>query len=471
MVNKALNIVQISVRDIGGGAERVAWGLYDAYRQLGLKSRFVVGYKFSNDPQLVRLPNQEYYSKWVRFWRDQGDNLSPYLTVRGAWQLQALLYGLGQPQRWINTQRGCEDFDFPGVWHLFESLTDLPDIVQCHTLHGGYFDLRALPWLSHRTHVILTLHDAWLMTGHCAYSFDCERWQSGCGQCPYLGTYPSLTRDNTAYNWQRKQAILTRSKIYISTPSDWLMQKAVKSLLVPAIQEARVIPNGIDLSIFQPADQQSAREALGLPQNAAILLFVANGIRHNSWKDYQTLRNCLALIAERASHQNLYLIALGEAGPSERIGAAEIHFVPYQKNPRTIARYYQAADLYLHAARADTFPTTVLEALGCGTPVIATAVGGIPEQIKSLEIGYSRLKGYSPQEATGILVAPGDAKQMAQSVLFLLNSPKLRRQLSDNAARDAQARFNLEQQVNAYLEWYQQIVNEPNQDKNALSHS
>ena len=97
---------------------------------------------------------------------------------------------------------------------------------------------------------------------------------------------------------------------------------------------------------------------------------------------------------------------LGEASPPERIGDVEIRFVPYLKDPRKVARYYQAADLYLHPARADTFPTTILEALACGIPVVATAVGGIPEQVM--------------EGQTGFLVPVGDARALARRVIDLL---------------------------------------------------
>jgi glycosyltransferase involved in cell wall biosynthesis len=102
----------------------------------------------------------------------------------------------------------------------------------------------------------------------------------------------------------------------------------------------------------------------------------------------KTIAQCVRLsgsLPNRRSQRPLVFVALGEDAPAERIGAAEIRFVPYQKDPAVVARYYQAADIYIHSARADTFPNTVLEALACGTPVVATAVGGIPEQVKSLQ--------------------------------------------------------------------------------------
>jgi glycosyltransferase involved in cell wall biosynthesis len=137
-----------------------------------------------------------------------------------------------------------------------------------------------------------------------------------------------------------------------------------------------------------------------------------------------------------------------------------VRFVSYQKDPKAVARYYQAADLYLHAAKADNFPNTVLEALACGKPVVATAVGGIPEQLKGLQSLGCRmpaLNRYEMNEATGVLVPPGDAGGMAASIEQLLNDKSLCRCMGENATRDAQERFDLHRQVNDYLEWYEQL--------------
>lgn len=317
-----------------------------------------------------------------------------------------------------------------------------PDILHCHNLHGGYFDLRALPFLSHQVPTVITLHDAWLLGGHCAHSFDCERWKVGCGRCPDLSIYPAIKRDATAYNWKLKADIFERSRLHIVTPSKWLMDKVDESMLKPGIVASRVIPNGVDLEVFHPADQVEARESLGLPLNANILLFAANGIRKNIWKDYRTLRSALSEIAKCSD--NVLCIALGENAPQERIGNVEIRFVPYQENPEQVAHYYQAADLYLQPSRVDTFPTTVLEALASGIPVVATAVGGIPEQIV--------------EEVTGFLVPPGDARAMAERVLDLLEDVEFRSQMGHEAAKDAARRFSLERMVRDYLAFYGEIL-------------
>lgn len=466
MAERLLRILQISTVDIAGGAEKVAWNLFQAYRALGHGSWLAVGRKRSHDPEVFPIPNHENPGGWSRFWWGIHSHLQSLDgRLRGIWRLIHLVRVLAEPGRSFDRYRGVEDFHFPGTWRLLRLTRqppDPPDIVHCHNLHGGYFDLGVLPWLSHQVPVVLTLHDAWLLGGHCAHSFDCERWKNRCGQCPNLTIYPAIKRDATTYNWKRKRDIYAKSRLYVATPSRWLIKKVEQSILAPAIVEGRVIPNGVDLSVFKPGDKETARAALGLPQDAPVLLFVGHGTRGNPWKDYPTMKDALTWIVACNEKSKLLLICLGEERPEERFGTARILFVGYRKDPVKVAQFYQAADIYLHAAKAETFPNTVLEALACGAPVVATAVGGIREQVKGLGISdfglrSSVLNRYEMDKATGVLVPPGDAKGMGESIMSLLTDEVLRKRLGENASKDARKRFDLNRQVDDYLEWYEEI--------------
>ena len=466
VAERLLRVLQVSTLDNQGGAGRVAWNLHQAYRGRGLHARMVVGWKFSDDPSVVLAPNHKAKSLHTRLLLKVARRLRILdCRTHGTGRLGNLLQWLAEPRRWWDIRRGIEDFHYPATQRLLEFFPEPPDIVHCHNLHGGYFDLRALPWLSGQVPVVLTLHDAWLLSGHCSHSFDCERWKTGCGHCPDLTIYPAIQRDATDYNWRRKREIYAKSQLYVATPSRWLMQKVKQSILATAVIEARVIPNGIDLSVFSPTDRRAVRAALDIPQDTKVLLFVAHGIKQNIFKDYQTMRAAIAQVAERPDGQDVLFIALGEDSPAEPIGQAKVRFVPYQGDPQVVARYYQAADLYIYAAKVDTFPNTVLEALACGTPVVATAVGGIPEQIKGLQVEGCRFQvagcepnRYEDYEATGMLVPVGDAEGMADAIVALLTNEALRWRLGENAAKDARQRFDLQRQVDDYLTWYQKIL-------------
>lgn len=452
-----LTILQVSTHDIAGGAERVAFQLFRAYRQAGHQSWLAVGQRHTDEEDVYEIPNDRQRPPWTRMWLGLGRGLK--WRVRGMGRLRQACEAIGQPLRTAKVFWGLEDFDFPGTRRLLDILPDKPDVIHCHNLHGGYFDLRALPWLCRQAPVLLTLHDAWLMGGHCAHSFTCEGWRTGCLVCRRLDILPRIRRDQAARNWRRKADIFRHARVYLTTPCQWLMDKAKQSHLWPSVIEGRVIPNGVDLELFRPADKAHVRSQLGLPQGAHILLFVAHGIRRNMWKDFAMLEKAMAGISARPEGGNTLFLALGESGPDVRLGKARIRFIPYSMEPSRTAMYYQAADIYTHAARIDTFPNTVLEAAASGLPVVATAVGGIPEQVKGLsDGGADDLNRYPPEEATGILVAPGDAEAMSRGATKLLANHLLRRQLSENAARRARAEYGLPRQVDAMLDWYPQIA-------------
>jgi glycosyltransferase involved in cell wall biosynthesis len=445
MAERPLRILQVSTADIKGGAERVAWNLFTAYRARGYGSWLAVGKKRSHDRDVFVIPNQELHGRWYHFFQGVSSLLEQAERRLGIkTTLSGLAGSLSEPGRWLDYHLGVEDFHFPGTSRLLTLTGKLPDIFHAHNLHGDYFDLRMLPWLSQQMPVMMTLHDAWLLSGHCAHSFACEKWKTGCGQCPDLKIYPAIQRDETGYNWQRKRAIYGRSRLYVATPSRWLMAKVEQSMLAPAVVEARVLPNGVDLNIFHQADRQAVRAKLGIQQDAKLLLATGVMVRESFWKDYPTMREAVAQAAERLEGQDLLLIALGEDAPPERIGHAVIRFIPFQEDTETVANYYQAADIYVHTARADTFPTGVLEALACGTPVVATAVGGIPEQIE--------------EARTGFLVPVGDAAGLAARITQVFLDHDLKQGMGMQAAESARQRFGLDRQVDAYLDWYHKLV-------------
>lgn len=461
MICRPLRILQVNTYDRWGGAEAVCYNLFRMYHQRGLEAYLAAGRKISDNPNVLPISHDKGRGPWYRLWRGLErclnwiDNYERLLC----WP-RNLIVRLSEPARILDALRGIECFRFPGTFYLLDLPPHRPDIMHGHNLHGEYFDLRALPWLSKQMPLVLTLHDNWLLSGHCSQSFDCDQWKTGCGYCPDLTIYPPIRRDATAYNWERKRAIYAQSRLHVATPSTWLMHRVKQSILDPAIVDARVIPNGVDLSIFRPGDKHAVREELEIPQNAIVLLFVASGIRQNQFKDYRMMRAAVAMVAEQLSGSDVLLLALGESAEPEWIDRAQVRFIPFEPNPAVVAKYYQAADLYLHAARADTFPMTIIEALACGTPVVATAVGGIPEQVKSLQLDGAAHKWpiHNADKATGVLVAPGDADGMAQSVEALLSQNDLYRCAADNAVRDTRQRFDLNRQCDAYLEWYRAIL-------------
>lgn len=460
--DKALNVVHLSSRDGNGGAGKVAFGLHKTMIERGHRSFMVAGEKTSNRTDIVALPNfdkRSWLARTLYCFSEKLKKKGQHSRIRH--YLRTACFLSAEPIRHWSISRGKEDFCCPASRQFLNFIPFKPDILHCHNLHGNYFDLRVLPELSRQIPTVITLHDEWLFTGHCAYTMNCERWRTGCGRCPDLDISPSINRDATAYNWKRKRKIYEQSALYIIAPSQWLFEKVQRSILGRLARGIQLIPNGIDLSIFKSYDRKQARLELGLPLSAKILLFAANHARTNPYKDFSTIYLAFKKLVAQMSGTRFILMILGERAPLEKVQNSEIRYYGYIHDAEKVARFFQAADLYLHAAHGENASLAIMEALACGIPVIATAVGGIPGQIKSLEEVTSAdkvLRAYGPEEATGIILSPRDPDAMTQAVKFLLQNNTLAKKLSENALQKARARFDLNEQVSAHLDWYRKII-------------
>jgi glycosyltransferase involved in cell wall biosynthesis len=455
-----MKVLQVSASDSGGGAHLIARANHRGLLATGHDSAMAVGRRETDEPGIYRIPSG-IGRRRQRAYRGASRVLQP--LARSVPSLRLVRRALKEPEPlgYLRARRaGREFFGYPGT-RLLLTLADFqPELVHLHNLHSQYFDLRYLPELSATVPVAMTLHDEWTYTGHCGYTMGIERWRTGCVSCPDLDVHPRIDRDATHDNWLAKRSIYQRSRLYASAPSRWLLDRARLSVLATGVVDWRLLPNGVDQTLFKPLDHDVARNFLGLPRDCLILLFAANFLRTNPFKDYETVAEASRLVAERLPDRQLLLIALGAAAPSQQVGNAELRFLPYERDAARVAAYYQAADVYLHAANADTFPTTVLEALSVGRPVVATAVGGIDEQVRSLAGAPGAWGGASegPEGATGVLVAPHDASGMAAATVALLADDELRARLGRNAATDAAARFDVERRLEETIGWYRDCI-------------
>jgi len=222
-----------------------------------------------------------------------------------------------------------------------------------------------------------------------------------------------------------------------------------RSILAPSTISRKVIFNGVDLKLFCPGDLEEARKKLKLPIDADILLFASHGIKENRARNYNMLEQAIRFLSQDYKSRPLILICLGGRYKKKKIKNSVILFVDFQMDPKVVADYYRAADLYLHPAIEETFSTVIAEALACGKPVVATRAGGIPELVTDGQNGF--------------LVSREDTKMLTNRIKQLLNDKPLRRGFGENARLVAGQKFGLNQQIKSYLDYYEQILEE---DKN-----
>lgn len=270
-----------------------------------------------------------------------------------------------------------------------------PDIIHLHNIHGYYLNVKTLfEFLKeYNKPIVWTLHDCWAFTGHCAY-FDfakCEKWKSGCFDCPQKGTYPaSVFMDNSEKNYNEKKRLFTSpEKIHFVTPSNWLAELTKQSYL--GKYPVSVIYNGIDLNKFKPI-QSDFKKKNNIDKK--MVLGVAS-----IWEERKGLADFIKLSENLPEDYKIVLVGLSKGQiaslPDGVLGIERTNSV------EELAQIYSAADVFVNPTYEDNFPTTNIEALACGTPVITYKTGGSAEAIT---------------EKCGTAVPKGDVQTLMKAV-------------------------------------------------------
>ena len=254
-----------------------------------------------------------------------------------------------------------------------------PDVIHLHALHGYYLNFPMLfDYINSREiPCVWTFHDCHAFTGNCGYFFDCEKWKTGCGSCPYLKNYPaSQWFDRTGVMWRQKRELFTQgTKKVIVTPSLWLTEQAKQSCFgkYPCI----TIHNGIDTKqVFYPRDRRACREKYGFGREEKLILGIAVGYRD----ERKGAKYIIQLAKNLGSGAKVILIGWNRENDGKKI-ADNIVTIPNTSDADMLAEYYSMADVFVIPSLAENYATTTLEAMACGTPAVGFDVGGIPEQL------------------------------------------------------------------------------------------
>ena len=322
-----------------------------------------------------------------------------------------------------------------------ESFFQTASVLNFHNLHSDFFSYLALPKLTEQKPAVWTLHDMWSFTGHCAYSYDCDRWLSGCGKCPNLGEEPMVQRDATNWEWKLKDWAYDRAKLTIVAPSRWLCKQAKQGLL--GRFQVHHIPYGIDTQIYQPLDPQHCRHVLGIPPSKRVLMFGAQSLT-NARKGGDLLFQSLAALPSSLKEDTLLLTFGSGDGQKLKTLGMETIALGYVSSDRIKAILFSAADAFVFPTRADNLPLVLQESIACGTPMVSFKVGGVPDMVRP--------------GVTGLLAEPEDAQDLSVKIVEMLEASEQREAMRKNCREIALAEYPLELQRDRYLELYQQLL-------------
>ena len=412
-----MKVLHLSARDIEGGAARAAYRLHRGLLNYDVYSRMHVQFKCDVDPLISGLEGRigrffaeisyladsipVFYSRYKR-----GNTFSPAIL----------------PDRVIR--------------HV-EMIA--PDIIHLHWISGGFIRLETIPALKYP--IVWTFHDMWPFTGGCHFSGECIRYSGSCGLCPELSS--KREDDLSRKIWRRKAHAWQELPLTIIVPSLWMAQCVRMSSLFSQV-ETNVIPNCIDIKIFRPQSALKAREILGLPCDRQLILFGAMSPR-DPRKGFRHLLPAIKDLVKNGWGETTELIIFGtDKSRTKPDFGMKAYYMGHVCDEHTMALLYTAADVFVAPSIQDNLPNTVMEALACGTPVVAFNTGGMPEMIDHRETGW--------------LAHPFDYRDIAKGIIHVIEDVE-RREIMGRLAREKVVRNYAEDIViRQHMKLYDSLV-------------
>ena len=406
-----MRVLHINQSEASGGAGIAGLRLHDAMLAQGADSYIMAGSIRARTPRVSPVPGARGSDAWLK-------GLTDFLGLHYIHRLSTFR---------IAKHEFCKK----------------ADILNFHNLHSGYFNYLALPRLTRDRPAVYTLHDMWAFTGHCAYSYDCERWKTGCGSCPYPSTYPAIRRDNTRLEWKLKKTVHGNANLTIVTVSRWLADQARQSLL--SRFAVHHIPNGLNTDICRPLDPEKCREVLQIPQGKKTLLFAAADTK-DPRKGFDLLLNALCALPASLKKE-IVLTVMGD-GANQDIAkntGVETVNLGYVDGDILKSIVFSAADLFVFPTRADNLPVVLQESMACGTPMISFDIGGVSDLVRPGTTGY--------------LAHPEDSQDLSQGIVQLLEDNDARAKMGANCRAIALEEYSSDLQAKRYLDLYRSILN------------
>ena len=283
--------------------------------------------------------------------------------------------------------------------------------------------------------IVWTLHDMNAFTGGCHYAGDCDRFATGCGLCPQINN--GHLRDVSMDSFRVKQKTLANRNIHVVAPSQWMLDQAQQSPIWPGQTSFHKIHYGFDLKKLHPVDRTTARRQLGIKSDAIIIGFGADDVSNYR----KGMHHMIGALEQMVTDEPVECLTFGAGEAPEIANVAKVHHQGFVDATERLRLIYSAADLVVVPSREDNQPQIGLEAMACGTPVVAFNAGGIPEYVK--------------HGATGLLATRGDETELARQISWLISDPEARDTMGQRARLMMEREFENVQQTSRYVQLYE----------------
>lgn len=310
-----------------------------------------------------------------------------------------------------------------GLWATFPisgwfTDTGPADLVHIQAIHGeSFFSLLMVSVISQFKPVVYTVHDFWLMTGHCVYPMNCERWKTGCGNCPNINTPIKSLWDNTAFSWRIKNWIMHHSNVTLIVASKYMHQNVKQSPILKHLP-IHIIPFGIKQKDY---DKDKCRDEMGIPKDRVVVAYrVING--DDPFKGISFVQEAL-----------------------EQIKVLKVFPLPlsseWEPDHEQVMKKLATADIFLMPSLAESFGLMAIESMSVGTPVICFDGTALPEVI-----------------GNGGITVQRTARSLVHAIRYLVNNPGIRHHFGDHGKRIVKEKYFIDRYINDHIALYKEML-------------
>jgi len=309
------------------------------------------------------------------------------------------------------------------------------DIIHLHWI-CNFISIKGIARLVNiKKPIIWTIHDSWPITGGCHVRYGCSQYCYGCTNCH------ELARKNTYLSesiLKKKRKYWANNNIVAVAPSKWMFECLKKSDLFKQ-ENIYHIPNPIDLSIYEYHEKHD--------DSSIVILFGAVQPTKAKYKGYNYLLEALKIITEKypdyAKRIELNIFGSDELEENEVLAGFKHNNLGFLNSDEQLVRAYQNSHIYVLPTLDDNLPTTVLESMSCGTPVVSFDIGGLSDMVDHKKNGY--------------LAKYKDSNDFAEGIIWVINNNSENR-LSQNARAKIENDFSYSKTVEKYIELYNKVM-------------
>jgi glycosyltransferase involved in cell wall biosynthesis len=405
------------VTELTGGTGVASLRLHSELVRHGIDSN--LHHRFGSSSASHVIVDSRHRSRLWRLW--QG-----YIISR-RWRRQNPERGIFVHSRWIYPSR-LRDFG------------PIPDVVNLHLVFRWLHLPRFLSSIPEGLPVVWSLHDLHPATGGCIHPHECQHFTNHCHDCPNLKI--PRNHDRSWHEFNLKDRLYNGLNLHIVGNSEWTTAQARRSALMRHAKSFQTISPGLNTEAFTCVEKSCAREALALGSTPKFVVGFSCADFSDPNKGAAVL---LESLRELGRQTETTLLAFGSGKLPDGDGKFEVIELGTMHSPRLQSIFYSACDVFAVPSRIESFGLTALEAMACGTPVVAFRTGGLAELVI--------------HEETGLLAdlaagAPG----LLEALSWMIHHPSERQNMGNAARRRVGQEFTASLMAQRYAELYQSLT-------------